>query len=133
MSRSQLLRSLQKKWYQKLKNSGFKDIEDAQGNITDGSGMLNYLGTGEVDYNQLNVGKNLKYPYSSLAWKRSQAEYYRLASQCLHDKAFRSKRHKKIWGLHANGMTYVEIGKRVGLSVTGVEWHVHSMRKAFGL
>lgn len=79
---------LQKKWGEKLKKSGFKDLE------ANGETM----------------------PYGAI--KRPErvssiVEYYTQASKFYWDYKFNTEREKIIWLYHSEGMPYREIAKKV--------------------
>lgn len=99
--------ALQKKWYSKLSRSGFEDIEDSEGRLIRWSNK------------------------ATTVYRDSQAEYYRWAAQCIHDQKFPSRIDKKIWTLHASGMTEVAIAKEMRRSTGSVEWRIRKMRKLF--
>ena len=134
---SQNLKQLIKEWDEKLKSSGFKDIEDRK------TGLLKHNGG---DVTVANIGYSLaayrsdKEPsfavqrgYSSLAWKESQAEYYRIASQILHEAEFKTPRHRIIWQLHSEGVTQQEIAAILNITRRKVELCLKSMQIEFGL
>lgn len=78
---------LKRLWYNKLKATGFKDIEKtingADVLVTYDATWFKARGTPDV------VG--------------AQTEYYKLARDLLHTFAFESKRDKFIWELHSEG------------------------------
>lgn len=115
---SQGLKKLQLKWYLKLKESGFKDIEDSQG----------YL----ISSANHNLGMT-----RLRLWRRSKEEYYRLAAGVLFERKFPKGRvlseehYKAVWKLHIEGMSYREIGKIMGLSKSSVQFRIRRMRRIF--
>jgi DNA-directed RNA polymerase specialized sigma24 family protein len=123
------LQQLQSKWYKKLEREGFKDIEDQRGRLKTWSGRsLHDEFKGPLPgYHR--PGRD----YSSLTWKASQAEYFRLANQYIHDCSFPSEQHKIVWTMHAEGRSYKEIGKVTGLSERNAMYRVIRLRKLFGL
>lgn len=128
---SQNLKQLTKAWDQKLKESGFKDIEDRK------TGLLKHHG-GDVNipcfYKSLEPQNlSVNRGYSTLAWKESQAEYYRLASQILHEAEFKTPRHRIIWQLHSEGTTQQEIAAILNITRRKVELCLKSMQIEFGL
>lgn len=116
------LKQLQLKWYGKIKAKGFKDIEDNEGRLKSWSGY-------KLSDNRTNPSVNNN--YSSKLWKESQAEYYRLAGHFLHDMEFKSVTHRKVWELHASGLTMREIGKLLKIPKSTVTAKVDAMRKEF--
>ncbi len=83
---SKEFKKLQAKWYKKLKNSGFEDIEDTKGYLKEWSSK--YL-------KKSNGGVKAK----------AKEEYYRLTGQFLYDHKFESPLEKRIWRMHAEGMS----------------------------
>lgn len=84
---------LQKKWYAKLKDSGFKDIEQ-------GDKLLRHDG----DWFHKHI-VTLKY--------RSTQEFYTQCEQYLSKFKSKGKQHKRIWQLFSEGKTLDEIAERV--------------------
>lgn len=81
-------------WYQKLKESGFEDIETPYGCFKD------------------SPERRLRRDYTPDRFQEKQ-EYYRLASQLLFDHSFRSSFDKKVWGLHTEGFSLREIAMQL--------------------
>lgn len=99
-------KSLNDEWKQKLKDSGFADIERDEDSLPDWSTAF------------------ARHP----EYGRSKEEYYRLAGQFLHEYRFRGPEGqwmKRIWELHANGTSIREI---VDILNPG-EKHWHTVRK----
>jgi len=92
-------RELKAKWYLKLKEQGFRDIEYGLER-----GMLD-------DAALTDISK--RYNSETFEFKR---RYYELALQLLHSDVFKSRMDKKVWKLHAEGKYLHEIAKEVGLS-----------------
>lgn len=115
---SQSLKKLQLKWYLKLKEEGFKDIEDSQGRLIS------------------SANHNLGLTRLRL-WRRSKEEYYRLATGLLFEgkfpkgRALSEEHYKAVWALHVEGMSYREIGKIMGLSKSSVQFRIRRMRRIF--
>lgn len=102
---------LQKEWYAKLKQTGFKDIEffHADGNSTDGL-LRNSIG-------------------SLMASYTPEGEYYfRKARWFLQHHRFSSPREKRIWALHCEGMQNPGIGKIMGCSKEPIRKVVNRVR-----
>lgn len=91
------LQALQKIWYQKLKESGFKDIEN----------------TNDVQ-RRLIIWDSLHFQthYSPEEFYEKQ-EYFRRASLFLHDYRFKNKIEKTIWDLHSEGCSLRSISTRL--------------------
>lgn len=89
------LRNLQRKWYQKLKEEGFKDIEDT-------SSHKRFLKACHSTYFQCR--------YHPLTFELKQ-EYYRRATQFYYDHVFDCETEKEIWKHHAEGLSLREISK----------------------
>jgi len=122
--KSSSLNALTKKWYRKLEETGFKDIEDQEGRLKSWTGHVLHDEFAEP------LPENHK-KESSKIHKTSQQEYYRLVGQCLFDKTFPSKDYRKTWQLHAEGLSYKEIGRLMGLSKPGVQHRIRKMRTMF--
>lgn len=116
MSRNNL-KVLQAKWYKKLKDTGFNDIEDDKGRLINWSGR--------------QLQDDLVQVTSKGSYRASEAEYYRLASQYLHEKKFPSKAHKTIWALHAEGLTQEAIALKLSLPKATVQHRIERLRKIF--
>lgn len=116
-SNQQSLQKLKDKWYKKLKNVGFKDIEDYQGRLK------SWSTSGQTRYSDRN--------HNSRIYREARAEYYRRASQALYDNEFSSKMDKTIWALHADGKTHREISEEIGLARNTVREHIYKMRTKF--
>lgn len=88
------LEDLKARWYQKLKESGFKDAEDKNGRLKDWP------------------NQRIPRDYSTDTFKEKQ-EYYRLASQLYYDYPFPNTLHHRIWGLHSAGESLREIAQKL--------------------
>ena len=88
-------KALQAKWYAKLENSGFEDIEDQHGHLDRHKSLSNIV---------------THYDQTSFELKQ---EYYRLAGQFLHDHKFKSKKEMLIWQYHCEGMSIRDIAKKM--------------------
>lgn len=83
-------KSLDAKWKQKLKKSGFEDIEQPDG--------------------LLKIWASYFFKVrSNGTTEQAKEEYYRLAGHLLYDHKFPTARHKAVWELHAIGQTLDEI------------------------
>lgn len=83
-------KDLQKKWYAKLKRSGFADIESDEDNL-----KVSTLRQFVMDYRK-EVSEN-------------KEEYYRMAGHFLHDHKFETPVEKTIWRLHSDGISIMDI------------------------
>lgn len=89
------LKQLRDKWDKKLKDSGFKDIENS------------------------HPDRQLKH-YDSIEFQRyytpdafeAKRRYFELAGHLLHEHKFRSQKHKDIWELHCQGKQFPEIARK---------------------
>lgn len=95
-------KKLQAQWDKKLASSGFVDIEKPDGSLTDGRFRT-----------------------------QQKAAYYEEVSHHLWHSEFDSPKHRKIWGLHAEGLTYKQIAKRVRISFQGCQAIVKKYLKRF--
>lgn len=105
------LKTLQKVWYKKLKENGFEDIEDT-------SSPREYLKTWHSSYFQVR--------YTPEIFDLKQ-EYYRRASQFLHDHTFVDIIQKKIWELHAEGQSVRAIS--LALEPLGIQMNKDQVHK----
>jgi hypothetical protein len=83
--------ALQKKWYKKLADEGYKDIEQADG-------LLKSWNFGRKDHIDLGV-------------RAIRAEYYRLAGQFCYVHKFKSSLEKAIWQMHSEGISIRRISR----------------------
>lgn len=118
------LQQLQQKWYRKLEEQGFKDIEDTQGRLKTWTGHALHDEFAEPlpEHHRKE---------SSKIHKTSQQEYYRLVGQFLFDKEFPNKEYRKVWQLHAEGKSYKEIAGIVGFTKRMVRYRICKMRMLF--
>jgi hypothetical protein len=126
---AQTLQQLVKDWDRRLKETGFCDIEDRK------TGLLKKSG-GDVVWKPdmfERANQSQDKGYSSITWKESQAEYYRLAGQALYEKEFKNIRMRLIWQLHAEGHSYPEISEVLNLTHDKVRRAVERMAKEFCL
>lgn len=92
---------LRRKYYEKLKDDGFTDIE-----ITDWS-------TGESG----NLLRGFGHMDAVRRWTPDKERYYQLARQKAHKLRSRkySKEDRKVWRLHAEGESFRGIERRTGV------------------
>lgn len=87
-------RKLQKEWYQKLKESGFEDLEHFKmGDMVPKILALKDAARMGVSVEQIEDG----------------FEYYRSAGIFLHEYCFATELDRKIWEMHSNGAPLIEI------------------------
>lgn len=84
------LKSLQKIWYDKLKKSGFTDIEHGD---------------------TINCGVPRSAKWEDPIVRQSTQDYYGMAYQFLHSHKFDSELEKVIWEYHAEGLSIRDIVK----------------------
>lgn len=93
--------TLKEQWAEKLKKSGFEDIEQDEFYFKTGS-------KGVIDPRRVT-------------WE-SQAEYYQLSRYFLNDYTFQSERELIVWEYHTNGISIRDIAetlKKVGVKKFG--------------
>lgn len=105
---SDKLEKLQAKWNQKLKDSGFEDIEQKDGNLKSWHSMY------------------FMCRYSAKEFAEKQ-EYYRLARQYLEYWPFKSERQKRVWDMMEVGRTYKEMAKSLRTSTSTISAEVASL------
>lgn len=84
--KSKAFKDLKDDWYAVLKESGFEDIEQDENNLKRWD------------------SHHFKAQTTPTTFEHTQ-EYYRLAGQFLHDHAFAGAWEKKVWELHASGLS----------------------------
>ena len=89
---------LQKKWYSKLAEEGFSDIE-RQDKVGKASERL-----------KTDVLENVMHDYTVEQFNIKK-EYYVLAGQFLYDHKFKTQTEKKIWKMHSEGIGIRDIAK----------------------
>ena len=102
-------------WYERLKRSGFKDIENKKGLL-------------RVWSQELSVDK------VTPLWRLSAEEYYRLASQLIHEERFIlgvGAVDKIVWKMHARGIGSPKIATRMGMNPKTVESKIRLLQKKF--
>lgn len=93
-------KKLQMAWYQKLKSSGFDDIEEANGE------QLKFW-----SYKHLTGRKCDPYACDTII---EIQRYYQLAQSLLNGFAFGSARDRKVWTLHCGGLSTRQIASVLG-------------------
>lgn len=104
-------RKLQKQWYKKLKEEGFKDIE------TVGFYMRSAI--------------NLR----AVATKDREAiqEYYSNATSVLYETEFDNEKDKKIWELHCEGLSVRKVASKYGVSKTTAQTIINKIQRKYKL
>lgn len=103
-------KQLQKQWYKKLTETGFKDIEiDEYGPLSDNCMKI---------YHDIHRGK-----------KKDPTEYFLLAGRFLHENTWNQKKphHYKVWELHSEGKLRREIAKLTGMDVSQIQYLLHAI------
>lgn len=90
---SKEFKTLQAKWYKKAKESGFEDIEKDEQWLKRHTGFY---------------GKDHLY---RTEYARARRDYYIAAGQFLHSHLFDNEVDRRIWELHANGVSIRDIVK----------------------
>lgn len=89
---SKAFKNLQAKWYRKLEESGFEDIEDEDEQI-------------KVSATQFANPRN--YSGNTKTWAKEHFEkkkYYERASRLLKEDSFLDETERRIWELHSRGV-----------------------------
>jgi DNA-directed RNA polymerase specialized sigma24 family protein len=118
-----------KVWDEKLKRSGFKDIENRK------SGQLKHIG-GDINWgtvDKFEAPTSVERGYTTLAWKESQAEYFRLCGQLLHEYEFKNIFERIVWQLHAEGFSYQEIANVMNCPFRKIRYCIEKLSKDMGL
>lgn len=124
------LQQLVKDWDNRLKKSGFKDIEDRKTGLLKKSGGDMVCDPVTFDRQGFQVYDK---GYSSTTWKDSQAEYFRLAGHALHEREFKTIRQRVIWQLHSEGLSFQEISEVLNISLDKARRAIERMAKEFCL
>ena len=104
--------ALKREWDEKLKKSGFQDIETDSGNL--------------IVYHKDKMSPRRDKEYAKLrhlprntAWALTRTrhyaveEYYRMARHFLNDHKFSSRLHRLVFSLHSEGVSIRSIAKEV--------------------
>ena len=92
---------LQKVWYKRLKQAGFTDIE------YDADTLINYSSS-KLAMRLNGASRDTKIKLDALT-----EEYYRMAGHFIYDHTFKNEIELDIWTLHAEGLSFRDIAKRV--------------------
>jgi hypothetical protein len=104
VSKSTSLKDLQKVWYRKLKESGFQDIERENDPDSLKIASINVIG-------RPVRGRRLL----------SREVYFQLAGVFYHHHEFKDEDEKRIWELHAEGLSHREITATLKARYGGVK------------
>lgn len=97
-------KALEKKWYEKLRKTGFKDIE--------------------------NRPHELHQETAKFLDKEAIEEYYSKVSEYLYSGDFKNYKEKAIWFLHTEGLSYREISSIIRVAKTQIAKVIISHIKA---
>lgn len=93
----QTLKALKTKWYRKLKNAGFNDIEDT-------NSPNEFLKTWHSTWFKT---------HSTPESFKEKHRYYQMTTYFATSHTFSNKLEERIWCLHSEGLSYREIAKKV--------------------
>lgn len=116
--KSKSFQLIQKYWYKELEKSGFIDIEDvAEDTLKNFSLCLARKET---------PSHNTKY-HANITRVQYNYLYYAMCRRFQHlpeyDHAVKNNpKHRRIWELYSEGITYPLIAKDVGMSYEGIKW-----------
>jgi len=125
------LRQLKEIWYKKLKDKGFKDIEQDEYNLKRWSSEF-VRHNHNIDNKEISVRpKNSRQKKDEFEGKR---DYYYYAEHFLNDYKFKSERDRIIWEYHINGISAPNISKllkkvKINISITTVRVITKKLRK----
>lgn len=106
--------ALKAKWYSKLNDSGFDDIEKENEDISN-RGSLSDIALLK-DFQTLDVFE-------------AKRHYYAWASSMLIVGIFKDRRDKKIWQLHIEGISRRKIAPKVGLEHSWISRRLKRIEK----
>lgn len=108
--KSKEFNDLKAKWYKKLSDKGFNDIEHDEDNLKNLSTNRFMRGrVGNKNRDKMGGGDYVNHEVSYQAVET----YYQLAGQFLHEHKFDTVRERKIWEMHANGEPATLIATKV--------------------
>lgn len=93
-TKSKEFKALKAKWYKKLKDTGFEDIEQDE----------TYLKVWSSYFFKVNYNATLF---------EAKEDYYRMAGYFLNEHKFESEYDRLVWSMHADGLGIREIAKRL--------------------
>src|SRR5690606_10178631 len=88
---------LRDEWYEKLRESGFDDIEYSSGAIRTDTKLIERMSRGD-----------------------GNAEFYRRVSCFLHEFKWASETEEHIWELYSEGVPYRDIAERLGVHYVAI-------------
>lgn len=104
-------KALQKQWYRKLKNEGFRDIElDSDLEQTHDQYTKDWPG------NRLKTLQASDYTASTSLQDHPTTKYYSLAQDTRLTYSFKTQLDRRVWDLHTSGFTNQAVADRVGVS-----------------
>ena len=109
---------LKAEWYQKLKDSGFVDIESEEV-LKKTPYTFPIMAELGVDRSYTTRGNNVRF--------EAKQSYYRLAEHFLNSHNFESEKHRLIWEHHSKGVGYIEslrILREKGIRISRSSLHV---------
>lgn len=110
---SREFKELQAEWYNKLKKTGFEDIEDV-------NSPREYLKVWDSTYFQSN--------YVPMIFLAKQ-EYYRRSAIFLMDYTFFNSEEKNIWQHHSEGIPLRQIAKNLNIILSRVRTTIAKLRR----
>ena len=108
-------KDLQKKWYSKLKEEGFKEIEDTNSD-------KEFIKTWDSKY------FSIKYKASPDAYE-AKAEYYRAATSFLESHQFKDVIEKEVWSMHAEGFSLRDTATELKIKIWVARMIVNNLKK----
>lgn len=105
-------KKLNEKWRQRLKKSGFEDIEENRG-----------------EEQSLRVWHRHRSSYFDVLIFYHLQEYYYTANKFHDEHTFKSKTEKEIWRLHANGQSLRNISTQLNIILSRVRTTVAKLKK----
>jgi len=111
------LLKLRREWAKRLKDSGFHDIESFAETIE------------KADSYRLNASKGARSAKQDEDAANGES-YYRAAGIFLHQYQFACETDRTVFALWAEGASYRDIGRRVGMAASTVHKVLHRLRLA---
>lgn len=96
-------KKLEKIWYDKLKQTGFEDIESTTETCDPIAGTQR----------PLKASHNIRFRIKDQLQLKAKADYYILALALLNTYKFKNATHRRIWQLHCQGLSHREIAKAI--------------------
>jgi len=107
-----VLKELESVWYEKLRESGFEDIED----------------TSHPD-RPLISWHSFRFGYMTEVKRRLAVDYYEQGKQLLYSYEFKNEKEKAIWALHIEGYSSRQIVNILGNKRRCKRWVVTEITK----